>query len=166
MTGTAAEVFSGLDTIIARIDTPQYEIIDGFIAVTKRNAANETGSIEASASGEFSITPAAAGGSLKSNIEAKQEQGGAQEETYTQLLMRIVGVNDVIAELRKILSAIDIRYLYIFLDDFSELPEEPMRILVDSLISPLTRWSEFIKFKIAAYPGRVYLGSLDKTKIE
>ena len=50
MTGTAAEVFSGLDAIIARIDTPQYEIIDGFIAVTKRTAANETGSIQASAS--------------------------------------------------------------------------------------------------------------------
>jgi hypothetical protein len=41
-----------------------------------------------------------------------------------------------------------------------------MRLLVDALISPLSRWSEFIKFKIAAYPGRVYLGSLDKTKIE
>jgi predicted transcriptional regulator len=56
--------------------------------------------------------------------------------------------------------------LYIFLDDFSELPREAMRLLVDALISPLSRWSDFIKFKIAAYPGRVYIGSLDKTKIE
>ncbi len=41
-----------------------------------------------------------------------------------------------------------------------------MHLLVDSLISPLSRWSDFIKFKIAAYPGRIYLGSLDNTKVE
>jgi DNA-binding MarR family transcriptional regulator len=80
--------------------------------------------------------------------------------------MRVIGVNGVMSELQKILSSLDIKSLYIFLDDFSELPREAMHLLVDALISPLARWSDFIKFKIAAYPGRVYLGSLDKTKIE
>ena len=80
--------------------------------------------------------------------------------------MRVIGVNDVIRELQKLLAAIGIRNLYIFLDDFSELPRDAMRLLVDALISPLSRWSDFIKFKIAAYPGRVYLGDLDNTKVE
>ena len=91
---------------------------------------------------------------------------GGTEQGYARLLMRVVGVNEIISELKDILKTIGIRYLYIFLDDFSELPREAMIILVDTLISPLTRWSEFIKFKIAAYPGRVYIGSLDQTKIE
>ena len=116
--------------------------------------------------GDISANATRPSASLRASVETSKEHAGTQEDTYVQLLMRVVGVNDVISELRNILSAIDVRHLYIFLDDFSELPEEAMRLLVDSLISPLTRWSEFIKFKIAAYPGRVYLGSLDKTKIE
>jgi hypothetical protein len=104
--------------------------------------------------------------SAKGALELEEQTEGGSEQEYVRLLMRVVGVNDIIQELREILKAIGIRFLYIFLDDFSELPEEAMKLLVDSLISPLTRWSDFIKFKIAAYPGRVYLGSLDKTKVE
>lgn len=80
--------------------------------------------------------------------------------------MRIIQIPDVIDELKKILSSIGMRKLYIFLDDFSELPSDAMSAVVDGLISPLSRWSDFIKFKIAAYPGRIYIGDLDKTKIE
>ena len=42
-----------------------------------------------------------------------------------------------------------------------------MRVVVDSLLAPLNNWSdELIKFKVAAYPGRVYYGQIDKTKID
>jgi hypothetical protein len=42
-----------------------------------------------------------------------------------------------------------------------------MRIFVDTVLSPLNNWSnELIKFKIAAYPGRIYLGKIDPTKID
>lgn len=42
-----------------------------------------------------------------------------------------------------------------------------MSIFVDSILAPLNNWSqELIKFKIAAYPGRVYYGQIDKTKID
>src|SRR5690606_27027982 len=42
-----------------------------------------------------------------------------------------------------------------------------MRIVVDVLLAPLNNWSdEFIKFKVAAYPGRIYYGQIDKTKID
>ena len=42
-----------------------------------------------------------------------------------------------------------------------------MQTVVDVLIAPLNNWSdELVKFKVAAYPGRIYYGSLDKSKID
>ena len=65
------------------------------------------------------------------------------------------------------LDTAGVKHLYIFVDDFSELPEDAMRVVVDSLLAPLNNWSdELIKFKVAAYPGRVYYGQIDKTKID
>jgi hypothetical protein len=69
--------------------------------------------------------------------------------------------------LKKLLAAIEIKHLYVLIDDFSELPEEAMKVVVDSLLAPLNNWSdEFIKFKVAAYPGRIYYGAIDRTKID
>ncbi len=42
-----------------------------------------------------------------------------------------------------------------------------MKVVVDVLLAPLNNWSdEFVKFKIAAYPGRVYYGAIDKQKCD
>jgi Cdc6-like AAA superfamily ATPase len=164
--GTSSEIFAGLDRILAKIDSPNYENIDGFVTVSNKEQAGAKSVNKASASVELSAKPEKIGASAKGELESEEQTEGGSEQEYVRLLMRVVGINDVIQELREILKAIGIRFLYIFLDDFSELPEEAMSLLVDSLISPLTRWSDFIKFKIAAYPGRVYLGSLDKTKVE
>jgi predicted transcriptional regulator len=166
VSGTSAEVFAGFERILAKIDAPAYENIDGFVTVgTKKHAGSKLVN-KASASAEFSAKPEKLELSAKGALELETQNEGNSDLEYARLLMRVVGVNEIIQEVRRILNAIGIKYLYVFLDDFSELPEEAMHILVDSLISPLTRWSDFIKFKIAAYPGRVYLGSLDKTKIE
>lgn len=163
--GTSAEVFSGLDRVIEQLDTPQFENIDGLMTVEIKKGKQKTSASIKKAGTKVAVSekPTA---SVEGGFETSQGSGETDEETYSQVLMRLVGVNEVIEELKSILESADIKYLYIFLDDFSELPEEAMRLLVDALISPLSRWSEFIKFKIAAYPGRVYLGSLDKTKIE
>jgi hypothetical protein len=73
----------------------------------------------------------------------------------------------LIARLKEVLEKLGIRYLYVLVDDFSELPEEAMQIVVDVLLAPLNNWSdEFIKFKVAAYPGRIYYGAIDKTKVD
>jgi hypothetical protein len=135
--GTAAEVFKGLDGIITRIDEPEYQNIEGFIAINKKSGTSEKISNKVSLGVEASILPSKLGASLKAGIEAGGEQSESIEKNYAQLLMRVVGINDVISELKAILGAIGIKYFYIFLDDFSELPEEPMQLLVDSLISPL-----------------------------
>jgi hypothetical protein len=164
--GTSSEVFAGLDKLIANLNEPTFESVEGLVAVSSQRSSSAARKAKSSAGLELSASPV--GPSAKTNVNTKleNEQTSGSQDQYAQILMRVIGINDIMEQMRRILTALDIKYLYIFLDDFSELPEEPMRLLVDSLISPLTRWSDFIKFKIAAYPGRVYLGSLDKTKIE
>ncbi len=166
VSGTSAEVFRGLDKVIAKLESPDWEDIAGFTtknvkAVSGIKSAEKT---HANVSGKADIKSAELAGSA--GFERQISSEDSDEAVYTQLLMRVIGINNVISELQKILNSLGIKRLYIFLDDFSELPREAMHLLVDALISPLARWSDFIKFKIAAYPGRVYLGSLDKTKIE
>ena len=76
-------------------------------------------------------------------------------------------ITTYLLRLKELLDRISIKHLYIFIDDFSELPEDAMKIVVDTLLAPLNNWSEeLIKFKIAAYPGRIYYGAIDKTKID
>ena len=81
--------------------------------------------------------------------------------------MRVFDIRAYITELRTLLEKVSIKHLYVFIDDFSELPPDAMKIVVDSIIGPLNNWSdELIKFKVAAYPGRIYYGPIDKTKID
>jgi DNA-binding transcriptional ArsR family regulator len=89
------------------------------------------------------------------------------ETSYGNILMRVFNIKEMIARLKSVLDTAGVKHLYIFVDDFSELPEDAMRVVVDSLLAPLNNWSdELIKFKVAAYPGRVYYGQIDKTKID
>jgi hypothetical protein len=166
LSGTSAEVFSGLDKLLIKLDRPDYENIDGFVVKQQKASSSHKNSDKASATGKAGVNEKGPVASAEGTVETQRAEELADEEIYTQLLMRVIGVNDVLAEVKKILAALGIKHLYLFLDDFSELPREAMHILVDALISPLSRWSDFIKFKIAAYPGRVYLGSLDTTKME
>ena len=69
--------------------------------------------------------------------------------------------------LQDVLGSIGVRHLYVFVDDFSELPLDAMTVLVDTILAPLNNWSnELFKFKVAAYPGRVYLGGIDPAKMD
>ena len=81
--------------------------------------------------------------------------------------MRVFNIKEVLLRLKAALSSVGIKHLYVFVDDFSELPEDAMAVVVDTLLAPLNNWSEeLIKFKVAAYPNRVYYGQIDKTKID
>lgn len=166
LSGTSAEVFSGIDRVLVNLEKPDYENIGGFVKKEQKVTSSQKLGDKESVSGKVSASERGISFAAEGSIETQRADERADEEVYTQLLMRVIGVNDVLAELKKILSALGIKHLYLFLDDFSELPREAMHVLVDALISPLSRWSDFIKFKIAAYPGRVYFGSLDATKME
>jgi DNA-binding MarR family transcriptional regulator len=99
--------------------------------------------------------------------EVGSEHNAEEAHAYSKVLLRTFNVNAIMERLAAILETIGVKHLYIFIDDFSELPQEAMDVFVDTVLAPLNNWSnELIKFKVAAYPGRVYLGRIDSTKID
>ncbi|RYM30729.1 hypothetical protein ERX46_17410 [Brumimicrobium glaciale] len=101
-------------------------------------------------------------GSQKSNKHSENI-----DEAFSEIFLQYYEPHKVLLELKKLLKEIGINYVFICLDDFSEIQEEAMKVFVDTIVSPLNNWSEeFFKFKIAGYPNRVYLGDIDPQKIE
>ncbi len=164
--GSADELFDGLDSLLADIDNNQFSSIAGLKNLTihsKSDSSKETG-VEGSSNVSLWPTP-----ELKASLSAKDSltTSSGQEQTYTDILMREFNIKDFLLRLKTLLNNTKIRHLYIFIDDFSELPKDAMEIVVDTLLAPLNNWSEeLIKFKVAAYPGMIYYGAIDKTKID
>ncbi|MGP9417334.1 hypothetical protein ACT3R4_18320 [Halomonas sp. AOP7-E1-9] len=88
-------------------------------------------------------------------------------EEFSEVLLKCFNPVLIMRSIRQMLKNIGINHVFICLDDFSEIDYDAMKIFVDVIIAPLNNLSdEFFKFKIAAYPGRVYLGDIDPQKIE
>jgi hypothetical protein len=124
---------------------------------------------EAQGGGEGTLSLESAKISLSGKLtgEISSATKWTRSEEYSAVLIRTFNPTKIIEDLRGVLNSVGIKRLYVFIDDFSELPEEPMRVFVDTVLAPLNNWSdELIKFKIAAYPGRIYLGKIDPTKID
>lgn len=89
------------------------------------------------------------------------------ENEFSQIFLKVFQIKSVISDIKDILSIINIKHLIIFLDDFSEIEESSLKRFVDVVLAPLNNWSEeFVKFKIAAYPGRTHFGDIDKGKVD
>ncbi|MES2180187.1 MAG: hypothetical protein V4550_20190 [Gemmatimonadota bacterium] len=164
--GNIAELFEGLDTLLEEANEDRFINIIGLRSADRKakKSAAKRASTKAGAAGELGTAPKAS-----ATVERTSESSAADENEveYTDILLRSFNIKEIVARLREILDQLGIRYLYVLVDDFSELPEEAMRVVVDVLLAPLNNWSdEFIKFKIAAYPGRVYFGAIDKTKVD
>lgn len=102
-----------------------------------------------------------------SGIEIGSSNSKKLEEKYSEILLKCFNPTSILTNIKSVLTKIDIQNVYICLDDFSEIDEKAMKVFVDTIIAPLNNWSdEYFKFKIAAYPGRLYLGDIDPQKIE
>jgi len=89
------------------------------------------------------------------------------QSEFSEVLLRYFNMKAIMDRLKTTLSKVGIKTVFICLDDFSEIELDPMKIFVETIVAPLNNWSEeFFKFKISAYPGRIYLGEIDPTKIE
>lgn len=89
------------------------------------------------------------------------------DNEFSSILLQVFQVRDIISEIKDILGLLSIDHLFILLDDFSEIDDTAIRRFVDVILSPLNNWSdEFIKFKVAAYPGRIHYGKIDPGKID
>lgn len=112
------------------------------------------------------LTAGIATGSSSSKAD-KSKQIEAWEKQFSGALLKVFQIKDVLDEVKGILSKIKIKKLVIFLDDFSEVDEATIKNFVNVVLAPLNNWGdEFISFKVAAYPNRIYFGDIDKGKVD
>lgn len=105
--------------------------------------------------------------SINRTTKNSKKHSSELEEQFSDVFLKVFKIKNFIDQLKDILSLLKIRNLVILLDDFSEIPDQSMRVFVDVVLAPLNNWSEeFIKFKVAAYPNRVYFGKIDQGKID
>lgn len=104
-----------------------------------------------------------------SGIEQKDIKKDVNENdvNFSNVFLQVFQIKEIISTIQEVLSLIKIKHLYILLDDFSEIEDYSIRSFVDVILAPLNNWSEeFIKFKIAAYPNRIYYGKIDPGKVD
>ncbi|QOJ21212.1 MAG: MarR family transcriptional regulator [Gammaproteobacteria bacterium] len=165
-TQTYAELFEELDSLLEEASEDNFVSVLGILETQFKESASNGNTTEQAAGifGSFGAQPSI---KISTSDKAIKSVGAESVAAYGDLLIRAFNIREFLERLKRLLSKIGIRHLYILVDDFSELPEEAMKVVVDALIAPLNNWSdEFVKFKVAAYPGRIYYGAIDKTKID
>ena len=156
-------MFEDFDGLIDEAHSNKFIDVIGAKAISVKD--KETQKTKGDAGVEVDAGPM--GGSIKGKFGGSFEASSEGQRDFSEILLKTFNLKQLLIALKQILGRSQIRTLYIFIDDFSELPEEAMRVVVDTLIGPLNNWSEeFIKFKIAAYPSRIYYGQIDKTKVD
>jgi hypothetical protein len=160
-------LFEDLDVVLEEASEDQFVSAIGLRNTTVQTKSGST--YESNRALKFGGTASSTSPSINASYErsAKDSETSEQQLNFGDILLRTFDIRDLITRLKTVLEKIGIRNLYVLIDDFSELPEGAMHVVVDVLLAPLNNWSdEFIKFKIAAYPARIYYGKIDKTKID
>lgn len=164
--GTSTELFDSLNEFLDELEQARFVDIIGIAQTAVQRSETAATSTESgiSASAKLSQDPSL-------SVDASKTKGGSESITtksdFSEVLLRSLDIRGLVLRLSELLTPLDVRHLYVFVDDFSELPEDAMKTVVDVLLAPLNNWSdELVKFKVAAYPGRVYYGLIDKTKID
>lgn len=163
-TGSYDDLSKRLDSFVIELQKPSFVDVQGIrmksVAKTNRNAISGT------TSGGIRID-VTTGPSLELAASDSETIEDESTSAYSEILMRTIDLRNLIGGLKDVLEPLGVRHLFVFLDDFSELPVDAMKTVVDVLVAPLNNWSEeLVKFKVAAYPGRIYYGGLDKSKLD
>lgn len=88
-------------------------------------------------------------------------------DEYSTVLIRYFNVFEFIDKIKRLLEKLEIKLVFLCLDDASELEKEALDIFIRTLIVPFNNSSNgFFKFKISFYPGRDHLPNIDRTKLE
>jgi len=106
-------------------------------------------------------------GALHAEHNTSESEQNSINQEFSEALLKSFNPILIMRSIKELLKTIGVNHVYICLDDFSEIDYDAMKVFVDVIIAPLNNLSdEFFKFKIAAYPGRLYLGDIDPQKIE
>jgi DNA-binding MarR family transcriptional regulator len=165
-TGAASELFEQLDEFVEDLKDNQYLDVTAQIQTVKHdeNSRKEKANAAAEATGKFGTSPAV---TAKVLAEMVLELEKKRSQNYSQVFIHVFNIRGLIVRLREILTTLKVKHLYIFIDDFSELPRADMEQVVDTILAPFNNWSEeFVKLKVAVYPGRLYAGAIDLSKVD
>ncbi len=165
-TGSTVELFEKLDEFIEDLEQDNYLNVTGSIQASKqeKEISKEKSTTSTGGSASLSKNP---GLDIKYLAELISEVEKQKGQNYSQIFIRVFNIRGLISRLHEILASLGVKHIYIFIDDFSELPRHDMEEVVDTILSPFNNWSnEFIKLKVAVYPGRIYLGDIDRSKVD
>lgn len=142
---------------------------------TKRKSLTENTQEDQQNSGPFVINASLGAKGVEGSISSNESQTNKEgkktsselETNFSTVFMQVFQVKSFIQEVKEILKDLNIKHIVVLLDDFSEIDDNAIETFVEVLLAPLNNWSEeFIKFKIAAYPNRIYYGKIDPGKID
>lgn len=106
-------------------------------------------------------------GTYSNSQSAKNKEAESWGKQFSGALLKVFQIKDVLNEIKETLQILKVKKLVIFLDDFSEVEESSIKNFVNVVLAPLNNWGdEFICFKVAAYPNRIYFGDIDKGKVD
>lgn len=164
--GSRAELLQELNEFLADVESAKFVNIEGFRKEAMKSQEGQERTVSDGLSGELTLATEP-GVKLGGSSSISEKESALQSSEYSRVLLRTIDIRALIDRLRDILTPLKIKHLVIFVDDFSELPFSAMQSVVDVLLAPLNNWSnELVKFKVAAYPGRIYYGAIDKSKID
>lgn len=150
-------------------DIEKFEYMDVEVLKQKKVLSNEENknSVNQKISANVSVDSTGPKGSFNAEHVTSNSDASSLNEEFSEVLLKCFNPILIMRSIRELLKNIGINHVFICLDDFSEIDYDAMKIFVDVIIGPLNNLSdEFFKFKIAAYPGRIYLGDIDPQKIE
>ncbi|MEC3839389.1 hypothetical protein [Bacillus amyloliquefaciens] len=162
-----ATLLSRLEEIKKETSKPTFktaDILKTVITTEKVATANENeGNLSAEATATVTNFKVKGSSSVRNKISGANE---VQDE-YSHTLLRHFNLTDFISNITEALKDYGVKKLHIILDDFSEIDYEAQQIFVNTLLAPLNNWSDkFIRFKVGAYPKRIFYGDIDKGKID
>lgn len=158
--GKEFEVNEALDKISIATDKV-FKSIDSSLYTYIKNSVEKGLSATEGVDLNISSSPAIGLNISDSNFET------IKKEFDTTILKYLDIKNCLIINFLKIREITGLKYIYIYLDDYSEIDEKAQELFMDWFVAPLNNLSEdFIKFKIATYPNRFYGGKLDNQKYD
>ena len=88
-------------------------------------------------------------------------------EDYSDAILHTFPFDDILLQITDFLNEVGMSRLIVFFDDFSEINFVDQKLFVDVVLAPLNNSSnERVKLKIAGYPGRIYYGKIDPSKVD
>lgn len=147
------QMLSNLDSVIKKVDAQLFTLVSNSETVSTQ------GSIEVGA--ELSTT-------TNAKLTLKDTEESSCKTEFSNAVLKYFDIKKcLIDSFLKIRDILQVKYIYMYLDDYSEMDKEAQELFMDWFVAPLNNISDdFVKFKIATYPSRFYFGKLDNQKVD